>query len=288
MTGRIVADPVEAAIPTAPQTTTPPPPATTVNPALISPSPQNNNNGMVVAGLCGALLAGLVGITATAKEVQDAADVANEKAGFQHDDTLDDTFTKDLARDVNARFNGNCAQMFIDKEGNLGSWGRVVRDEIREKKKQFVENEPPDVMELCPNYKYFSKEEGGKREQFWIHTFMSLASPESSCNQAAANHGAPNGTAKGLFQLEARVCDAMQVTGNLYDGQKNTRCAVRLLGAELARRDNLMSPTSRDRDSRRTYWGPLRTDDHNKARGGDIQGAKKFRALVAKFPGCGR
>lgn len=278
-----------------PVQTTPPPaenttatPTTTTNPALIQPQSSGNSNaGMILAGFGAACLGALAVLSGknsqTADEIEAAAYRANDEAGYQDDDSLDGDFRRSLGRDMAARFTGSCQQKFIDKDGRLGPWGRIVRDEIRERKSEFVKNEPPDVMQMCPGYKNMDEK---KREEFWIHAFMSLASPESSCNEGARNPNAPNGTAKGLFQLEKPVCDGVNVRGDLYDGQVNTRCAVRLLGVELARRDNLMSPTSRARDSRRTYWGPLRTDDHNRARGGDIQGAKKFRGLIAQFPGC--
>lgn len=113
---------------------------------------------------------------------------------------------------------------------------------------------------------------------------MSLASPESSCRAEARNPNAPNGTAKGLYQLEKPACDRVGVAGDLYDPHVNIRCAVRLLGAEISCRGTVTSPTSRGRCG--TYWGPLRTDDETKARGGDIPAAQKYRALASQFHGC--
>ncbi|MGE5085306.1 MAG: hypothetical protein ACM3MG_03335, partial [Bacillota bacterium] len=47
---------------------------------------------------------------------------------------------------------------------------------------------------------------------------------------------------------------------------------------------DLMTPTSKG--SKGTYWGPLRSDDWNRARGGDIKGAQKTRAIMGKYRYC--
>ncbi|MBX3040084.1 MAG: hypothetical protein KF789_05170 [Bdellovibrionaceae bacterium] len=269
-----------------PKTVTP-----TTTTTTTSTDSDSGNGGMAALitgalGICGALLGGNV-LGGKNKENSEglsyAMDEYNDSQGFQkQEDFYSDP---ELGASIAANYPAGCENRFIDKQGNLGPWGRTALQEIRANPEEYVNNNPPDVMILCKNYKNFDK---NKKEHFWVWMFSSLAAPESSCNEKAANHGAPNGTAIGLFQLEKPFCDRVGVSGNLYNGHINTRCAVKGLAMELRRRDNLMSPTSKASDPRRTYWGPLRTDDNNKARGGDISGAKKFRALVGKFPGCGR
>ncbi|MBX3032644.1 MAG: hypothetical protein KF865_01885 [Bdellovibrionaceae bacterium] len=241
-----------------------------------------------LAGACVAALGagGIFGSTPgnqeTVKLVGEQADKLNDYFGYQYEPSLDRQFAEQMGAEITAHAPG-CENNFINKEGRLGPWGRTALQEIRDRPQSYVKNIPPDVLRMCPNYGKFDEK---KREQFWVWMFLSLAAPESSCKANAANKNAPNGVAKGLFQLEKPLCDRVGVYGNLYEPHTNVRCAVKALGVELDRRDNLMSPTSKGSDSRRTYWGPLRNDHHNKQRGGDIAGAKKFENLLKQFKGC--
>ena len=262
-----------------------------VNTSAAAPQSSGGGGGQGMAlgasllAMCGALMGGPLGgkNAEMSEEMVEAMDRAKDEQGFQ--ELPDFAASEELGTAINANYPAGCENNFIDKQGRLGPWGYTALEEIRRQPAAYVQNDPPDVLILCKNYQHFNV---AKREQFWVWMFSSLAAPESSCNPNAANRNAPNGTAIGLFQLEAPFCNPVGVRGDLFNPHNNTRCAVRGLAVELNRRDNLMSPTSRSRDSRRTYWGPLRTDDHNKARGGDIRGAQKFRGLVGRFPGCGR
>lgn len=250
----------------------PPPPTTATAPAA---DPSTNAFGQV----CLQMLQGLLGgqNSATAKLMAQIADDENDKIGFAENKEWNRANTAEIADARNVNYPKGCENRFIDKEGRLGPYGRTALAEIKSKPNSYVNNVPSDFATLCPRYKGMDNE---KREQFWVWAFSSLAAPESSCNPNAANPNAPNGTAKGLFQLEKPLCDRFGETGNLYNGHVNVRCAVRALASELRKRDTLTLC------KRGTYWGPLRCDDNNKARGGDIKGGMRFRALVSKFPGC--
>ena len=203
--------------------------------------------------------------------------------------TVDDGWN-DRIRNIEAA--KSCKQAFIDRNGKVGDWGRIARDEMLKVKGPniYFQKEPfADAQDLCPNYGKFSAPE---REAFWIGHFASLAQPESSCAPGAAGRG-PNGTAMGLFQLEPTIpyakrskpkpidiaCPGM-TAAKLYTSEENIRCAVRLFALEMQRRSSIMTPR------RETYWGPLRKDHWNAARGGDIKGARIYESLMRKLPGC--
>lgn len=265
-----------------PKTVATPVTATTTN----SDSSGNGGTAALITGalgICGALLGGNV-LGGKNKEntenLVNAMDEYNDNEGFvrQEDFEPDASFGSTVV----GNFPGSCKQKFFDANGNPGGWGREVLAEVRAQPKAYVKNVPSDIHQLCPNYRMFND---STREKYWVWLFVSLASPESSCNPAAANPNAPNGTAKGLYQLEKPFCDRVGVSGSLYQPHPNIKCAVRNLAREIECRGSIMSNTSKGPCG--TYWGPLRTDDKNKGRGGDIGAAKKFRALAAKFPGCG-
>lgn len=286
------------------------PPTVNTTPALVAPvvadTSNNNNGGWLAAALpivpvCLAMFGKGDAFGSTSKNEdnlkvtsQGLAQV-NEALGFQKDTDYDRSELATYGADVSGRYSaGSCEQKFIDKNGNLGPWGRTVKEEIRQRPEQFVNNAPPDVVKHCPGYAHMKDEK--KREAFWIWVFGALASAESSCDATAKNNKAPNvktvGPARGLFQIDASFCGGLGVTGNVQQPDTNIRCAVKGLGVELARRDDLTSPTSKGSDSRRTYWGPLRNDIKNKRKlaaqggAGDAKGHLKFIALLSQFKGC--
>ncbi|UOF00718.1 hypothetical protein [Bdellovibrio reynosensis] len=213
-----------------------------------------------------------------AYSIGDAAYRARESQGFQYEQGID----RELARRVGSsaatgNFSAGCNQ-FINKEGELGPWGSYALQQIKDKPQSFGENFPGDITNWCKDYGKMSKDQ---RELYWVWVLMAMSSSESSCNPTNDNRNAPNGTAVGLFQVWQPVCPKAR---DLHRPNENIQCAVDLLAKELQNRDTLMTPTSRGRQG--TYWGPLRNDDWNKARGGDISGAEKTRAIMGKYPFC--
>ncbi|MFM6927705.1 MAG: transglycosylase SLT domain-containing protein [Bdellovibrio sp.] len=230
--------------------------------------------------------------TAMGKKGQDLRDEARNiddvmwdersKAGNIYDDSMIDHDTAlEVGHDIDANMQTGCTQ-FMDNQGRMGPWGSWALQMIKNKPDSFGENVPDDIRKWCPNY---PKMKPAQRELFWVWAMMSMASSESSCNPKADNKNAPNGTAIGLFQLEYNKCPkAAKRTDDLHNPKHNITCAVDLLSNELQNRDDLMTPTSKG--SKGTYWGPLRSDDWNKARGGDISGAQKTRSIMKKYRYC--
>ncbi|XGC80562.1 hypothetical protein ACES2L_14630 [Bdellovibrio bacteriovorus] len=220
------------------------------------------------------------GLSDYAYNMGDAAYRAREEKGFVYEEGMDREIARRVGSEAAVNISGfekGCHQ-FINKEGQLGPWGSYALQQIKDKPNSFGDNVPSDITTWCPNYPKMSKNE---RELYWVWVLMSMSYSESSCNPVNDNPNAPNGTAIGLFQVWKPVCPKAR---NLHRPNENIQCAVDLLSKELENRDNLMTPTSRGREG--TYWGPLRNDDWNKRRGGDISGAQKTRALMAKYPYC--
>ncbi|WP_142695373.1 hypothetical protein [Bdellovibrio sp. NC01] len=213
----------------------------------------------------------------TAKDVSDIAVKAREDAGYIYEDDIDKDISMSVGKDMAGKFAEGCDH-FMNSEGKMGSWGSFALQAIKDKPKAFGDNVPDDITKWCPNYPKMNK---SQRNLFWVWTMMSMASSESSCKPTNDNKNARNGTAVGLFQLESRVCPK---ANDLHEPKDNIQCAVDLLSDELESRDTLMTPTSKG--STGTYWGPLRSDDWNKKRGGDIAGAKKTRELMKQYRYC--
>ena len=218
----------------------------------------------------------------TAQDVDDAMWEERNKAGNIYDDaSIDHDTAMEVGHDIDANMQKGCSQ-FMDNQGRMGPWGSWALQMIKDKPSSFGENVPDDIKKWCPNY---PKMNTSQRELFWVWAMMSMASSEASCNPKADNPNAPNGTAIGLFQLEYNKCPkASRSRDDLHNPKHNITCAVDLLSNELQNRDSLMTPTSKG--SRGTYWGPLRSDDWNKARGGDISGAQKTRSIMKKYRYC--
>lgn len=217
----------------------------------------------------------------------------NEQIGYVADPSYDPKDMKVFGEDVAARYaGGTCEQKFIDKNGNLGPWGRIAQAEIAQTPDKFVQNNPPDITgKYCKGYTEFGEK---KREAFWIWVLASMGSAESKCRAKDKNYNAPNtarvGPATGIFQVEKSFCASLGVPGDLTDPINNIRCTVRGLGKELGRRDNLMSHTSKGREA--THWAVNRKDINNpkhlNAKGGkgDVKAHLEFAALLPQFKGC--
>lgn len=201
------------------------------------------------------------------------------------------SFGERIDREVSARvgtqatttFAAGCSQ-FIDREGRLGALGHTALDIIRDdvNRSSFSQNAPPDILQLCPGYRDMDE---GQRDLYWVWILASMASAESSCNPNVAPVRARNGEAIGLFQLERTSCGSRN--DELREPALNIRCAVNMLATELRGRATLTSATSTGRVSQgATYWGVLRNDDYNLARGHDIQGGQRARAMMSQYAYC--
>jgi hypothetical protein len=219
------------------------------------------------------------------REIRDAADRANDEAGWRPDDRYRGEEALRLGREAEAAFGRGCHQ-FIRVQGDqveLGPWGRTLLNEI-ENHREVYQREEADLNLYCPGFGQFNE---ARRTHFRVWMFMSMASAESSCNPGTTAQ-AVNGQATGLFQLEPNACPG-ETNQSLLNPHVNSRCAVGRLARELRGRDTLM--IGRVRNARGgtqsgSYWGVLRNDDQNSARGCDIIGAWKTRSLMCQFNGC--
>lgn len=220
-------------------------------------------------------------LTDSAYDVEEAAYKAIENQGFHYESTYKRETVNRVGSEASAAIitdTTKACERFINKEGQLGDYGTYALSQIRSKPNSFADKIPSDISGYCPNYASMNKEE---RELYWVWILMSMAASESSCIPTNDNPNAPNGTAVGLFQVWKPVCPKAR---DLHKPNENIQCAVDLLAKEMENRDALKTPTSRGKEG--TYWGPLRNDDWNTARGGDISGAQKTSALMKKYPYC--
>lgn len=248
-----------------------------------------------IIGVCGTLLNSLFAPNSKSNvsdisDTSDELDRYNESLGNQRDTGWSDDDVAYMGRQ-GADLGANCAN-FIDKEGRVGPLGREIQTQIRNYPESYSNNDPPDVLRLCPGYSSMAKEE---RERFWVWTFAMLAKQESSCSPVAINrkcnrqdaartgckynpNSPPNGDAIGLFQLWEPACPGKS-TAALMNPYVNSRCAVHVLAGELEKRDTLTT------NQTNTYWGPFRA---NTRHAGDARGNAGFVANLGAFRGCSK
>ena len=219
------------------------------------------------------------------RQIRDAADRENDERGWQQDDRYRGEEALRLGREAEAAFGRGCHQ-FIRVQGEhveVGPWGRTLLNEI-ENHRELYQREEADLNLYCPGFAQFNE---GRRTHFRVWMFMSMASAESSCNPGTTAQ-AVNGQATGLFQLEPNACPG-ETNQTLLNPHVNSRCAVNRLARELRNRSTLMIgrvQNARGGTQSGSYWGVLRNDDNNAARGCDIIGAWKTRSLMCQFNGC--
>ena len=145
-------------------------------------------------------------------------------------------------------------QIFIDANARLGDQGAYTINEI-----VLHSSEYPSLLadsalnEQCPNYRNLEVQQ---RAQLIALLLTAMAHFESSCRLSAVNPDAPNGTARGFFQLH-------QGHENEYDGRSDScsrnasldaeesiDCALGMLNLQFARSGLLFDPGS--------YWDVLR------------------------------
>lgn len=238
-----------------------------------------------IANACSAAL------TAYGNVLQNRAlmDDINDAEGFKPDRDIEPRRARSYGSGMNSMWSKDQqgCQHFIDKDGNVGPWGRTAMAEMENHADIYAEKVPSDIGKFCPNFTSSMAKDPKGRKYWWLWFFASLSKPESSCRAGAVNPNAPNGSALGLFQLETAACARVGMSvskQDLLDPHKNIRCAVKLFAKEMQERNSMFIGHSRGRGG--TYWGPLRNDDHNMARGGDRAGNHRMEALLKKFPDC--
>ncbi len=246
-------------------------------------APQPSVGGMITNCLQG-LASNLDGY-AQMSALQATVDAADEKMGFQPYPGVRRRSNPRYYRSVVNGLSDQVAgcQQFINDKMEIGHWGRVALEEMKKHEDIYKFKVPGDISSFCPN---FSAKNEDTRLRFWIWFFASVAAPESSCNPGIVGRG-PNGNAIGLFQLEPAACAKVNMYYSEHDLQRaepNIRCAVALFARELRNRPTIMIGTSRGELG--TYWGTLRNDNYNAARGADITAHLRTEARLRQNPEC--
>lgn len=236
---------------------------------------------------CAAAMNPLMQNLSAIRKVRRELDIENDRQGFKPDpifEKLDPEVRRRSADAIVSSFKPEAGcQKFMNKAGEVGPWGRTLLAELDLYKDVYESKIPKDAPQYCPA---FPSMDPPRRKLFWLWFFASLSQPESSCRSHAQGDG-PNGKALGLFQLEPPACARVGMTvtqSELLDPSTNIRCAVAVFAKEMKNRDTIMINHSRGPSG--TYWGPLRNDDENVGRGGDIRAAQTARSLIKQYPDC--
>lgn len=138
-----------------------------------------------------------------------------------------------------------------------------------------IETPLADVDNFCPAY---AEAGPAQRKAFWVGLFSGLAKFESTWNPRAAGAG---GQYRGLLQIwptSARNygCEISDA-GELYDGQKNLSCAVRI-AAQAVERDGVVAGGPGNWGGVAADWPPLR----NAAKRAEIAAFTRAQAYCRK------
>lgn len=178
------------------------------------------------------------------------------------DDFLAQEFSRNvymslLQRNASYYVNGvqvddNCAQ-FITPQAELGEHGRYIVDHIESEAAGYATLLSGRGMNVCGRYTQLSTRQKGI---IWALVLTTMAHFESNCRVSAGNSGAPNGTAKGYFQLHLGHENEYPSSNNActrnvsLNGRQSLRCALGMLDYQLQERGALFS--------NRSYWDVLR------------------------------
>jgi hypothetical protein len=271
--------------------------APVVPPTMVQPIPsfggstfassQPSTGGMIADCLHG--LANNLDSYAQMSALQATMDAADEKMGFRPYPGVPDrahrrtnsSYYPSVVTGLSKKQAG--CQQFINDRLEVGHWGRVALEEMKKHEDIYRDKIPRDIGNFCLNFVTMNED---TRLRFWIWFFASVAAPESSCNPGIVGRG-PNGNAIGLFQLEPSACAKVNMYYSERDLQRaepNIRCAVALFARELRHRPTIMIGTSRGQLG--TYWGTLRNDNNNMARGADITAHLRTEARLRQNPEC--
>lgn len=184
-----------------------------------------------------------------------------------------------------AKFGEGCLN-FVDKNGNLGNWGKQAVKIFKDVCKEcFYGSNAFDMGSICPKYKNFSP---AQRDLFvggWLTS--AIATPESTCRQnvrvkgtkVKTKRGVHQEYAVGIFQLEesmyrrkGRGPECQTRNGEtLYSMSFQLRCTASILKETRFENGHTLWGSSNQ------YWYKLR--DKSGYRG-------KISQSLSQFPGC--
>lgn len=172
--------------------------------------------------------------------------------------------------------------LFDELRGRDSSKSRSVR--VSERRSLYFDG-PQDLVSenVCPAYPKLDDEH---KEAIWAGVFMWASFKESSCNPNVYNPGAPNGVARGLFQLHDGKEAAYGVrgrsdcrNGDSRDPMGSIRCAVGVLEAQFLKQNQTLF-------SNQSYYGVLRPrGDLVTLKNGEKKRVVIYKALIEYLRG---
>ena len=145
-----------------------------------------------------------------------------------------------------------------DHRPEAESWTEATMSALTSHGAPMVEQTPADIAAFCPGYETASVDE---RAAFWTGLFSALARYESGWRPDAAGAG---GQYRGLLQIFPQTaryhgCN-INGAGELYEGERNLSCAVRI-ATEAVTRDGVVSGQPGSWGGVAADWPPLRNAD---------------------------
>ncbi len=149
----------------------------------------------------------------------------------------------------------NSCQIFINKNLNVGALGAYTINELTNHPREYPELMGQNSLsQHCAN---FPNLEPREKSTVWTLVLMAMAQFESSCSNNATNTSAPNGIARGLFQLhqgQEKVYDGKDdacVQNASYSEQASVKCALGMLNRQMIRSGGVLFYS-------KSYWDVLR------------------------------
>jgi hypothetical protein len=157
--------------------------------------------------------------------------------------------------------------IFASEKG-YGPVGKFMFNDLSPEKHPYFFKGTDDIVKACPNYDGLSVE---SKKAFIILIFGVASNMESSCNPAAVNPGAVDGTARGLMQLWDKHEDESAGNcqkGDARDSLKTMQCSAAKIDAQLG--------TERKLFTKESHYAVFFPNEKGKA---------IFKAM-SRFPGC--
>lgn len=191
-----------------------------------------------------------------ANAFRDFSDLETEFFSYLNKGLSDDVHKYGIP--VKHRINGvevaPACRIFIDANSRLGEQGAYAVNEVIEHPENYSSMlSGTGLNEQCPNW---SNLEIPEKAQVVALLLTAMAHFESRCQETVPNRNAPNGTARGLFQLhEGREQDYDGTTNacernSSMDANESIDCALAMLNIQFSRSGLLFD--------RRSYWDVLR------------------------------
>lgn len=146
------------------------------------------------------------------------------------------------------KFSAKCSR-FVSENG-FGPQGNQIISLLKSGKGDEMLEDISDIQRACPSWDILGRTE---KAYVWVKIFATMSMKESSCDASASNHSAPDGKAKGLFQLnqgkESSYADDCR-KGDSLNAEASTKCALSMINRQIEKDGKLKSNKS--------YFGVLR------------------------------